>query len=209
MSVFFLQLWSGEQGVGFCRKSKIVASLNRQLWLVYFCPPLQSISKALKKRHKKNIFAFKIYFWCCLKQFGGQEVGGGLWGFSTGLLLEVYFGWDCRSQVVFFVLFFFVIRCCIFCSLWHLEQGQKRFQVVSPQKDRRHCWLRVSGRMFGSRGGEFLGGVEALWSPRFCFMFVWRTIRVLQFLMQWLDPLFHDGNLWYEVLRIILRKQEL
>lgn len=106
MSVFFLQLWSGEQGVGFCRKSKIVASLNRQLWLVYFCPPLQSISKALKKRHKKNIFAFKIYFWCCLKQFGGQEVGGRLWGFSTGLLLEVYFGWDCRSQVVLFLFFF-------------------------------------------------------------------------------------------------------
>lgn len=64
--------------------------------------------------------------------------------------------------------FFFVIRCCIFSSLWHLEQRQKRFQVVSPQEDRRHCWLRVSGRTFGSRGGEFLGGVEALWSPRFC-----------------------------------------
>lgn len=33
MSVFFLQLWRGEQGVGFffCLKSKFVASLTRQL----------------------------------------------------------------------------------------------------------------------------------------------------------------------------------
>lgn len=47
MCVFFLQLWLGERVVGhfsffFCLKSKIVASLTRQLWLVYFVLPYRA-----------------------------------------------------------------------------------------------------------------------------------------------------------------------
>lgn len=58
------------RGVGSVFESKIVASLNRQLWLLCFCPPLlQSITNDKKRYKKESIFAFKIYFWCCLKQF--------------------------------------------------------------------------------------------------------------------------------------------
>lgn len=89
-------------GVGSVFESKIVASLNRQLWLLLFLSsPLKSVSNDKKKRHKKVFLLFKIYFWC-LKQFEGGECCealalGYLWRFFSG-------GWVCSSQVFYQML---------------------------------------------------------------------------------------------------------
>lgn len=152
-------------GVGSVFESKIVAFLNRQLWLLCFCPPLNRASLTIKKRHKKeSIFAFKIYFWCCLKQRGE---GGDCEALALGNL-RFFLGGFAEAKCLSDALW----ASGIFPSLWYLKQIQKLwFKVVFPLKSTQKTLFSLSAReSIKLYKREFLESVEALWSSRTCSM---------------------------------------
>lgn len=139
--------------------SIIVASLNRQLWLLCSAPP-PPLEGVRKKPQKCIGFFWKFIFDVAWMLWGGEALALVWW------IWRFIFRWVCRSWMFYQMIF------VVFLSLWHLRLKTVVDSVLSFHH-RWYCFILLSaGRTF--RWLRRVSGRKH-WSHS---MFVWRMIKV-------------------------------